>query len=112
FTAIPGTRPATTPLARLQATEGTQVTNMRGETITLDEIHRQVLRHLDGTRDQALLREDLVAHLKQGGHALRPDDDHTPAPGEAEMRRVLHPALGKALQNLAKLALLVRPHRP
>jgi hypothetical protein len=85
---------------------------MRGEIITLDEIHRQVLRHLDGTRDQALLREDLVAHLKQGGHALRRDEDDAPVTGEDEMRRVLDPALEKALQNLAKLALLVRPHRP
>jgi methyltransferase-like protein/SAM-dependent methyltransferase len=108
FTTVPGLRPATTPLARLQASEGRQVTNLGGENITLDEIHRQVLRHLDGTRGIPELTEAVVAYLRQSGSTLCRDGDRTPVTDEQEMRRLLGPALPTALLNLAKWSLLVR----
>ena len=100
--------PATSPLARLEAERGYKVTNLRGEIITLDEIHRQTLKHLDGQRDIATLTDALMALVLSGGLVLQRDDDKKPVTDENEMRRLLGPALEKVLANLAKRALLAR----
>ncbi|MBM4050369.1 MAG: methyltransferase domain-containing protein [Planctomycetes bacterium] len=109
FTTDIAERPTTTPLARLQAARTADITNLRGERVTLDDFHRVLLRHLDGTRDRAQLAEAMVAFLKGGGHVLRREADNTPVTDEAEIRRLLDEATGKALQNFAGLALLPRP---
>src|SRR5262249_29846596 len=44
-------RPTASPLARLQAAEGTRATNLRHELIDLDDVERRLLGHLDGTRE-------------------------------------------------------------
>ncbi|MDR3638370.1 MAG: class I SAM-dependent methyltransferase [Isosphaeraceae bacterium] len=111
FTTDPGEHPTTTPLARLQAAEGTKVSSLRGESIVLDGIHRHVLRHLDGTRDRAGLVEDLLAFLAEGGHTLLREEDQSPVTDKNEMRRLLDTASDKVLQNLARSALLVRQGR-
>jgi methyltransferase-like protein/SAM-dependent methyltransferase len=105
---VPDERPRVTPLARFQASEGWSVTNLLGEAVYLDEIHRQVLRHLDGTRGRRELIENLLTFIREGGHTLHRDPDKTPVTDEKEMRELLGSALDKALQNLAKWALLVR----
>jgi methyltransferase-like protein len=84
------------------------VTNLRGETITLDEIHRQTLRQLDGQRDIARLTDILLASVKDGALVLHREGDKTPVTEEREMRKLLGPALDKVLQNLARKALLLR----
>ena len=101
-------KPATTPSARLQAAQGRRVTNLRGETVTLDEIHCGILRHLEGTHDMAQLTDRVLAFLTAGGHQLRRDDDNTPVTDPAEMRTLLAAAMEKVLRNLATKALLVR----
>jgi len=108
FTTDVGVSPAATPLARLQASQGYGVTNLRGETITLDEIHRQTLRQLDGRRDIARLTDVLLASVKEGALVLHREGDKTPVTEEKEMRKLLGPALDKVLQNLARKALLLR----
>jgi methyltransferase-like protein len=100
--------PAATALARLQAAQGYKVTNLRGELLTLDEIHRQTLRQLDGSRGRAQLAEALVAPVRRGELVLQRDSDKQPVTDEGEMRRLLGPAIDKVLQNLAKRALLLR----
>ena len=83
------------------------VTSLRGESVTLDEFHRQVLRLLDGTRTRDALAEALLAMCRRGELILhREGADKAPVRDEAEMRALLGPALGKALDNLAKKALL------
>ena len=107
YTVEPGARPATTALARLEAEQGYRVTSLRGESVTLDEFHRQVLRLLDGTRARDALAEALLAMCRRGELILhREGAEKAPVRDEAEMRELLNPALGKALDNLAKKALL------
>ena len=110
FTVVVDNTPAATPLARLQAERGYKVTNLRGETIVLDEIHRQTLKQLDGKRDLGKLTESLMAALKSGELVLQRDSDKAPVSDEGEMQRLLGPALEKVLANLAKKALLARTH--
>lgn len=108
FTTIVADMPSATALARLQATQAYKVTNLRGETVTLDEIHRQTLQQLDGSRGLAALTEALMAPLRQGKLVLQRDSDKQPVTDEDEMRRLLGPALEKVLRNLARRALLLR----
>ena len=100
--------PATTPSARLQASQGNRITNLRGETVTLDDIHRIVLRHLEGKQNVTQLAKTLIKFMSEGGHQLRRESDNTPVTDPAEMRALLNVALQKVLQNLASKALLVR----
>jgi Predicted methyltransferase regulatory domain/Methyltransferase domain len=58
---IAGERPATSPLARLQARAGTTVATLRHGTVRIDdELDRAALALLDGTRDRAALRAALA----------------------------------------------------
>lgn len=109
FTTSIGDRPATTPLARLQADQGYRATNLRGEMITLDEIHRQTLRHLNGHADLSNLTERLIGYLQEGRMVLHRDGDKTTITEEKEMRAVLGSALDKVLTNLARQAFFVSP---
>ena len=102
--------PATTPSARLQASQGTRVTNLRGETVTLDELHRIVLRHLDGKQSHTQLIESINKFVVEGGHQLKRESDNQPVTDPAEMRELLKTALGKILQNLAVKALILTEH--
>ena len=49
-----------------------------------------------------------MTFLIEGGHQLRRDGDNAPVTDPEEMRSLLGPALEKVLQNLARMALLVR----
>jgi methyltransferase-like protein len=106
FTTTVGSTPATTPLARLQAKDGYRVTNLRGELVTLDEIHRQTVKLLDGARGIDKLIEGLMASLARGELVLQRDTDKSQVTDEGEMRTLLRPALEKVLKNLAAKALL------
>ncbi|HEX7811316.1 MAG TPA: class I SAM-dependent methyltransferase [Burkholderiales bacterium] len=108
YTTTIGPRPAASPLARLQATQEYRATNLRGEMITLDEIHRQTLRQLDGSRTVAEVVEAMVGELKAGVFKLHAENDKQPVTDEAAMRKLLAPALDKVLRNLSRQAFLVR----
>jgi methyltransferase-like protein len=108
FTTEIGRTPSATPLARLEAQRGYKVTNLRGESILLDELHRQTVRQLDGKRDLAQLTEALLASVERGELVLQRDSDKSKVTESAEMRRLLGPALERVLANLAKKALLAR----
>ena len=106
YTTAVGHLPCATPLAQMQAAQGYRATNLRGEYVKLDEIHRQTLRHLNGTRSLADLTEILMKSLKAGEFVLHPENDKTVITEEAEMRKLLVSALGKVLENLARQAFL------
>lgn len=108
FTVVVDKTPVATPLARLQAERGYKVTNLRGETIVLDEIHRQTLMQLDGRRDIGTLAGVLMTSLRRGELVLQRDGDKRSVTDEREMEKLLGPALEKVLANLAKKALLAR----
>ncbi len=101
-----GSKPCAGNLARLQASQGYRVANLRGEMITLDEIHRQTLRHLDGKHTPADVGEILLAALKSKEFVLRAENESTVVTDEAQMRTLLDSALGKVLENLARQAFL------
>jgi methyltransferase-like protein/2-polyprenyl-3-methyl-5-hydroxy-6-metoxy-1,4-benzoquinol methylase len=54
-------RPVASPLARLQAVESTDVTNLRHEAVRLGDAERVLLAHLDGTRS----RDDVLGLVKE-----------------------------------------------
>lgn len=88
-------------IARLQ-----RAANLRGEMITLDEIHRQTLRHLNGERSLAQLIDILVGAPKAGEFVLHPENDKSVITEEKAMRNLLESALGKVLENLARQSFL------
>jgi SAM-dependent methyltransferase len=92
--AEPGERPEASPLARLQIRDGPVVTNLRHASVRIeDDLGRQLIALLDGTRNRTALATDLHAFLTGSGTAV-PDD--------------LDAGLERSLQGLATLALLTR----
>jgi methyltransferase-like protein/SAM-dependent methyltransferase len=106
YTTTVSDKPYASALARMQAMQGYRAANLRGEFITLDEIHRQTLKHLDGRHNLADLSEILIKALKAGEFLLHPENEKTVITDEAEMRKLLGSALGKVLENLARQAFL------
>jgi len=102
-----GDRPRGSPLARYQAASSNHVTNLRNETVALDDLDRQVLLHLDGTRNCGDLLQMLVGLVERG--ILRVDEKDRPAPSAARVREILESAVDRELPKLASLALLVDP---
>jgi methyltransferase-like protein/2-polyprenyl-3-methyl-5-hydroxy-6-metoxy-1,4-benzoquinol methylase len=100
FVTAPDGRPAASPLARLQAGASSEVTNLRHETVRLDDVERLVLRRLDGTVTREALLADLMSLVDRGVLTAGDADD---------VPRVLQTRLDLALERLATGALLVSP---
>lgn len=101
-TATPGDRPQTTQLARLLATEGNRVTNLRHEIVLLNPVQRALLMRLDGRHD----RTELAAALKNPQAADSPlvlDGRPLSSGDAAGIERLVR----IALDELARLGLLV-----
>jgi SAM-dependent methyltransferase len=98
------TRPIASPLARLQAMRGDEITNLLQQRVTLGDFDRALLPLLDGTRD----RDDLAAALAQvaAQQALQvPQQDGAAVRGPAPAL-LLRDALESSLSRLARFALL------
>ncbi len=108
FTTQVDDKPLAPPLARLQANQGYKVTNLRGEVVTLDEMHRQALLCLDGSNDVAAIADQLMDSLRSGKLVLHKENDQSPITDEVEMRKLLESALQRVLINVARKALLSR----
>jgi methyltransferase-like protein/cyclopropane fatty-acyl-phospholipid synthase-like methyltransferase len=109
YTTVIAGKPATSPLARLQAAQGRKATNLRGEWVTLDEIHRRALMRLDGTRTRDGLIDALVRAAQNREFLLHEENDPSkPLTGEAAMRALLGTAIDRVLANLARKAFLAR----
>ncbi|MHB8973313.1 MAG: methyltransferase regulatory domain-containing protein [Pirellulaceae bacterium] len=66
FTREVSDRPLAPQYARWQADSSNCVTNCRHETVHLNDLHRQILRHLNGTRDRSALTAELVQQVVSG----------------------------------------------
>jgi methyltransferase-like protein len=68
FTVVVSGRPVASSLARLQARESTDVTNLRHEGVRLGDAERVLLAHLDGTRS----RDEVLAMVndRSAGEAI------------------------------------------
>jgi methyltransferase-like protein/SAM-dependent methyltransferase len=96
-----GERPATTALVRLQAARGSEVTNLRHRTVSLNAFELALLQKLDGTRD----RTALVAELSSsGGFTIEKDGRNVTDP--VELRPLVEASLAPTLGRLAHAALL------
>jgi methyltransferase-like protein/2-polyprenyl-3-methyl-5-hydroxy-6-metoxy-1,4-benzoquinol methylase len=98
-------RPVASPLARLQATTGNAVTNLRHELVVLAEFERHVVRHLDGTHDRTALVDCLAELVAQG--VLQVQEDGQTLDDRERIRRVMEKALEERLPKLARDALLM-----
>lgn len=106
FTTNVSPEPLAPPVARYQAGQGYKVTNLRGELVTLDELHRQTLQHLDGHSDITAIADRMLDGVQSGKLVLHRENDPSAVTDPAEMRSLLASALDKVLQNLARKALL------
>lgn len=97
-------RPLAHPLLRYQASRGLSTSNMRHEPVTLDELSRHVLMHLDGTNDHAALLEILVKLTSTDALQVRQGDTTVRDP--AVVRNVLSQALPRALEGIRRSGLL------
>jgi methyltransferase-like protein len=97
-TARAGGRPVASPLARMQASVGERVTNLRHFTVNLLDFDRAILPWLDGTRDRAAI-------LVLVGDAVDRGDISTD--GGAPDSPDLEAALETSLRRLAGAALLL-----
>jgi methyltransferase-like protein/cyclopropane fatty-acyl-phospholipid synthase-like methyltransferase len=103
--ARPGERPAAGPVARRQARLGQLVTNRLHGPVRLTDLERQLVTHLDGTRDRAALVE-VLAELCRGG-VLTVQKDGRTVTDPAVLRPALADLLEQALRRLARAAVLV-----
>lgn len=101
----PSVRPTASPLARLDAERGDLVTNLRHETLRVDDFLRRLLRLLDGTRDRDALVDALVV-VNAGAviGALR----HGSLPAkDPNLEKSIRSALDEGLLKLARAGLLL-----
>jgi methyltransferase-like protein/predicted O-methyltransferase YrrM len=97
--------PEISPTARYQARLESRVTNQRHELLDLTAIAWQLAPYLDGTRDQAALRQILTELVEQGVVELKEEDRPLKTP--AEIKQAVPEALESALQAMANAALLI-----
>jgi methyltransferase-like protein len=91
-------RPATTPFARLQAEDNNIVTNLRHELVRVDDLERHIIRHLDGSHDQAALIE-AMARLAVEGQLLVHENGVT-VKDMARIQDILSEPVRQALESL------------
>lgn len=98
-------RPVASLVARLQARAGAMVANLRHEMVQLDELSRQLIVYLDGTRDRAELFNTLERLAREGLIVVQGADGQ-PIETETERNILLAETLNRTLQKLAGSALL------
>lgn len=106
FTLEVGERPIANPLARLQAHDGPIITTLFHNNIKLeDDLGRQLLLLLDGTRDRAALLQELRMTIESEFEAGTPDAETSKT--KEEFLRNLPQELEEKLSLLARLGLLL-----
>jgi hypothetical protein len=105
FVLDPGERPVASPLARLQASTETLVTNVRHHSVELNELDRVLLPLLDGSRDRNALVAALTELVGQGVFQIRHEGQ--PVRDRAVVQQILTASLQPSLRRLARSALLV-----
>jgi SAM-dependent methyltransferase len=101
--AEPSAYPVASPLARLQLQHDRVVTTLRHSSLAVeDELARQLLLRLDGTRDRRVLLAELSALMASG--AITPPDTAGKMPPTAKLTG---DGLERELTEAARLALLI-----
>jgi len=103
FSIQAGERPVAWSVARQEARTGPHVSNLRHETITLDEFNRQILLRLDGTRDRAALIEELSTLVASNELAIQQEGVEVRDP--STVRAIMTQAVDNSLVTLARAGL-------
>jgi methyltransferase-like protein/2-polyprenyl-3-methyl-5-hydroxy-6-metoxy-1,4-benzoquinol methylase len=99
-------RPVASPIARLQLTLGDTVTSLLHTTLEIaDPLARRLVMLLDGTRDRSALAEGLSPLIDSGEATVKIDNQ--PVTDKAAARRVMVDQLEEALNNIARIPLLI-----
>ncbi|MDM8560159.1 class I SAM-dependent methyltransferase [Candidatus Parabeggiatoa sp. HSG14] len=109
FTLFISEYPIASPIARLQSTQGKQITNLRYEVFTLDFATRLVLRHLEGTHNRAALLEILQKSIEAGDLALYQGEDKQTLKevNTEKLHNHLSSQIKEILQSLSQKAYLI-----
>jgi SAM-dependent methyltransferase len=103
---VVGERPVASPIARLQAPDKSRVSTLDHTVAQLGDFDRQVLVHLDGTRDREALL-DVLTGLVQAGVLVHQEGDGRAADA-ASTRAELATLLDECLARFVSSALLLR----
>jgi methyltransferase-like protein/SAM-dependent methyltransferase len=102
FALIPGERPLASPLARLQAQQGSMITSLLYNSVKLDDLlGRKLLLLLDGTRDRSALLRDFSQIVEQSIQASSEANDPT-----VESETLLHTLADQLEEKLCELGRL------
>ncbi len=96
--------PRATRLARLQASEGRSLTNLRGQNLQLDDLGRLTLANLDGERDRTELVKALQESIQTSGLTVRQNGQ--PVTDTAQLTAILEGSIDEILRTLARHAFL------
>jgi len=97
--------PRTAPLARQQAEQGHQVTNLKHELVRLDDLARHILRNADGHHDSSALLNAMLNAVETGGLLLQ--HDGSPTIRRERAAEFLKPAVENSLAQLAEQCLFL-----
>jgi methyltransferase-like protein len=99
-------RPVASPIARRQLALGDTVTSLLHTTLEIaDPLARRLVLLLDGTRDRAALIEGLLPLIDSGEATVKIDNQ--PVTDRTEARRLMVDQLEEALNNVARIPLLI-----
>jgi methyltransferase-like protein len=98
-------KPRTSALVRLQASQGARVTNLRHESLRVNDVERRMLGLLDGTRERREVIEQLAAAVLSGELTLKRGDQLITDP--ADRLEQLGRFYDQLLPQFGKKALLV-----
>jgi methyltransferase-like protein/cyclopropane fatty-acyl-phospholipid synthase-like methyltransferase len=100
----PGNFPVVSALARVQAEEGSRVTNLRYHNLQIDDpLCMELLRLLDGTRDRSRLIQELSEH---SGVARALSGAMQAGAEKSEVREAIDESLDDRLEALCRMALV------
>jgi methyltransferase-like protein len=105
FTSTVSDRPVVSPLARLQARSGHHLTNLRHETVMVDDVGRRLAEQLDGSRDRQALRDLLVELVLS--EQLDVEAEGQPVREPEKVREIAAQTVEQQLAELARHALLI-----
>jgi hypothetical protein len=100
---VPGLYPLTTSLVRLQAARGNSCTNLRHESVQINDLDRALLRRLDGTRLLETLWREVLTDLADGEYGLQRGEQSLPVTDPAEVYEIVE----QQLQRLARAGFLL-----
>jgi methyltransferase-like protein len=100
-------QPRASAYARLEAKTHSKVTNLRGESVQLDEFARRLLTLLDGQKDRGHLLSAIMRDVRSGELVLQRDGDSADRRGSDEL--FVAAAVDACLSKLGRAALLIAP---